>query len=169
MFTPQRLSSQQNISWRNSTTLPSNLKLCMKTSFTFHCQPCEQIKGTIIGLPISRFIAEIVLQKLEAAAFKIQKPSFWVRYVGDIFAINKSGRQADFKAHLNSIFTDIQFTMEKKNDRVLSFLNVLVRRRDDGGLTTSVFRKTSNTLQMLFYESNHPQAHSISCVKPLTK
>ncbi len=147
-----------NICLKNEPLL-GVLKFCMKTFFTFHCHPCEQIKGTKIGSRISRFIAEVVLEKLEAATFKIQKPSFWVRYAGDIFAINKSGRQADFNAHLNSIFTNIQFTMEKKNDGVVSFLDVLVRRRDDGELTTSAFRKTSNTIQMPSYESNHPQAH----------
>ncbi len=44
-------------------------------------------------------------------------------------------------------------------------LDVLVRRRDNGELTTSVFRKTTNTLQMLSYKSNQPQAHKRSCVK----
>ncbi len=74
-------------------------------------QPYEQIKGTSMGSPISGFIAEIVRLKLEAAAFETQKPSFWVRYADDTFAIIKSGRQAAFKAHLSSIFTDILLTI----------------------------------------------------------
>ncbi len=73
----------------------------MKTFFTFQSQAYEQIKGTPMGSPISGYIAEIVLQKLEAAAFATQKPSFLVRYVDDTFAIITSGRQAAFKAHLN--------------------------------------------------------------------
>ncbi len=122
-----------------------------------------------MGSPISGYIAEIVLQKLEAVAFETPKPSFWVRYVDDTFAIIKNGRQAAFKAHLNSIVTYIQFTMEEEKDGKLPFLGILVRRRDNGELTTSVFRKTTTTLQMLSYKSNHPQAHKRSCVKTLFK
>ncbi len=59
--------------------------------------------------------------------------------------------------------------MEEEKDEALPFLDVLVRRRDDGELTTSVFRKTTNTLQMLAYNTNHPQAHKRSCVKTLFK
>ncbi len=84
------------------------------------------------------------------------------------FAIIKSGRQADFKAHLNSIFTDKKFTMEEK-DGALPFLEVLISRRDDGERTTSVFRKTTNTPQMLSYKSYHPQAHKRSCTKTIFK
>ncbi len=39
------------------------LKLFMKTFYTFHGQPYEQIMGTPMGLPTSGFISEIVLQK----------------------------------------------------------------------------------------------------------
>ncbi len=110
-----------------------------------------------------------LFQKLEAAAYETLKPSFWVRYIDDTFAIIKSGRQAHFKAHLNSIFTDIQFTMEEAKCDVLPLLDVLARRRDNGELTTSVFRKTTNTRQMLSFNSNRPQAHKRSCVKTLSK
>ncbi len=59
--------------------------------------------------------------------------------------------------------------MEKKKDGALSFLDFVVRRRDDGELITSVFLKTTNTVQRLSYKSNHPQAHKRSCVKTLFK
>ncbi len=59
--------------------------------------------------------------------------------------------------------------MEEEKGGTLPFLDVLVRRRDNGELTTSVFRKTTNTLQMLSYKSIHPQAHRRSYVKTLFK
>ncbi len=71
--------------------------------------------------------------------------------------------------NLNSIFTDIQFTMIEEKDEVLSFLDVLVCRRDKGKLTTSVFRKATNTLRVFSFNSNHPQTHKRSCVKTLFK
>ncbi len=36
--------------------------------------------------------------RLSSVACETQKPSFWVRYVDDTFAIIKNGRQAAFKA-----------------------------------------------------------------------
>ncbi len=163
-----QLRDDTNIDLKNEQ-LVGVMKPCVTTFFTFQGQPYEQIKDTPMGSPISGYIAEIVLQNLEAVAFETQKPSFWVRYVDDTFAIIKNGRQAAFKAQLNSIYTDIQFTMDEEKDGTLPFLDVLVRRRDNGVLTTSVVRKTTNTLQMLSYKSNHPQAHKRSCVKTLFK
>ncbi len=72
----------------------------MQTFFTFHNLRYEQIKGSPIGSPISGYIAEIVFQKLEAAAFETLKPTFWVHLVNDTFVFIKSGREADFRAHL---------------------------------------------------------------------
>ncbi len=49
-------------------------------------------------------------------------------YVGDTFVIIRSGRQANLKTHLNSVFTDLQFTMEEETNGVLQFLDVFERR-----------------------------------------
>ncbi len=51
-------------------------------------------------------------------------------YVDGTFSIIRSGRKAAFKAHLSSIFTDIQITAEEEKDRALPFLDVLVGWRD---------------------------------------
>ncbi len=90
-------------------------------------------------------------------------------YVDGTFSIIRSGRHAAFKAHLSSIFTDILFTVEEEKNRALPFLNALARRRDVRYFITSVFRKTTNTLQMIPFKSNHPQAHRQSCVETLFK
>ncbi len=61
--------------------------------------------------------------------------------------ITRSGRKDVFKAHLKSIITDVQFTMEEEKDGALPFLDVLVRRRDDGELTTSKCSPTKTTIR----------------------
>ncbi len=81
----------------------------------------------------------------------------------------KSSRQANFTTYQNSIFTDIHFMVEVEKDGVLPFLDVLAHRRNNGELTTSVFRKTPNTLQILSYNSNHPQTDERSRVETLFK
>nr|VZI06192.1 unnamed protein product [Spirometra erinaceieuropaei] len=57
------------------------LQLCLRTHFTFDGTINEQVKGTLMGSPISGFIAEAVLQRLESLVFQHNKPKFWVLYV----------------------------------------------------------------------------------------
>ena len=58
---------------------------------------------------------------------------------------NLSDPAEDFNACLNSIHERVQFTREEEEDKRIAFLDVLVTRNDDGTLSTSIFRKPSNT------------------------
>ncbi|BHF60786.1 hypothetical protein SprV_0100375200 [Sparganum proliferum] len=143
------------------------LKLCLRTYFTFDGTVYEQVQGTPMGLPISGFIAEAVLQRLESMVFQHHKPKFWARYVDDTFVIIERDQVLTFQEHLNVVFPDIQFTMEEEENNQLAFLDVLVCRKDCGGLKTKVFRKATNTMQVLNFNSNHPISHKRSCVRTL--
>nr|VZI40742.1 unnamed protein product [Spirometra erinaceieuropaei] len=55
------------------------LKLCLRTYFTFDGTIYEQVKGTPMGSPISGFIAEAVLQRIESLVFQHHRPKFWAR------------------------------------------------------------------------------------------
>ena len=48
--------------------------------------------------------------------------------------------------------------MEIENDSKIAFLDTSVYRETDARLTTSVFRKPTQTDQYLAYDSNHPQS-----------
>ncbi|BHF63670.1 hypothetical protein SprV_0200666400 [Sparganum proliferum] len=143
------------------------LKLCLRTYFTFDGTIYEQVKGTPMGSPISGFIAEAVLQRLESLVFQHHKPKFWARYVDDTFVVIDQDQLLTFKERLNAVFPDIQFTMEEEENNQLAFLDVLLCRKDCGGLTTNVFRKATNTMQVLNFNSNHPISHKRSCVRTL--
>ncbi|BHF84539.1 hypothetical protein SprV_0902769000 [Sparganum proliferum] len=82
--------------------------------------------------PISGFIAEAVLQRLESLVFQHHKPKFWVRYVDDTFVVIDRDQLLTFKERLNAVFPDIQFTMEEEENNQLAFLDVLVCRKDCG-------------------------------------
>ncbi|BHF63331.1 hypothetical protein SprV_0200632300 [Sparganum proliferum] len=88
------------------------LKICLKTYFTFDGTIYEEVKGTPIGSPISGFIVEAVLQRLEALVFQHHRSKFWAPYVEDTFVVIERDQVLTFKEHLKSVFTDIQFTME---------------------------------------------------------
>ncbi|KER31053.1 hypothetical protein T265_02616 [Opisthorchis viverrini] len=145
------------------------LDFCMDTYFTFDGQIYQQLKGTPMGSPISGFIAEAVMQRLEHAVLPIINPKLWIRYVDDTFVIMK--RDSVHEAHelLNTTFEDIKFTIELERNNRLPFLDVLVNRKMDGTLETCVYRKETHTDQILNYNSNHPVNHKKSCVQTLFK
>ncbi|VDN09640.1 unnamed protein product [Dibothriocephalus latus] len=72
-----------------------------------------------------------------------------------------------FKERVNSVFPEIQFTMEEEVNNQLAFLDVLVCRKDCGDLKTKVFRKATNTMQVLNDNSNYAISHKRSCAKTL--
>ncbi|BHF73720.1 hypothetical protein SprV_0401680300 [Sparganum proliferum] len=143
------------------------LKFCLRTYFTFDGTIYEEVKRTPMDSPISGFIAEAVLQRLESLVFQHHRPKFWALYVDDNFAIIERDQVLTFKERLNSVFTDIQFTIEEEENNHLAFLDVLVCRKDCGGLKTKVFRKATNTTQILNFNSNHPISHKRSYVRTL--
>nr|VZI35719.1 unnamed protein product [Spirometra erinaceieuropaei] len=143
------------------------LKFCLRTYFTFDGTIYVQAKGASMGSPISRFIAEAVLQRLESLVFQHHRPKFWTRYVDDTYVIIDRDQLLKFKERLNAVFPDIQFTMEEEENNQLAFLDVLVCRKDCGGLKTKVFRKATNTMQVLNFNSNHPISHKRSCARTL--
>ncbi|BHF66380.1 hypothetical protein SprV_0200939700 [Sparganum proliferum] len=57
--------------------------------------------------------------------------------------------------------------MEEEENNQPAFLDVLVCRIDSGGLKTKVFRKATNTMQVLNSNSNHPISHKRSRVRTL--
>ena len=70
-------------------------------------------------------------------------------------------------AHLNSIDLNIQFTVESESEEKVPFLDVLLKREEDGNISTSVFRKATHTNQYLAYESHHPTTHKKAVVRTL--
>nr|VZI36714.1 unnamed protein product [Spirometra erinaceieuropaei] len=118
------------------------LELCLKTFFTFNGQVYEQKKGTPMGSPLSGLIAEAVLQRLEQQVFSSYPPKFWARYVDDTFVVIKRSEVKAFKTLLNSIFPDIQFTVEEEVNNQLPFLDVQVTRLTDGKIRAMVYHPT---------------------------
>ncbi|BHF63453.1 hypothetical protein SprV_0200644500 [Sparganum proliferum] len=162
------LTAESDTTVSSSALFLKKLKgLCLRTYFTFDGTIYEQVKGTPMGSPISGFIAEAVLQRLELLVFQHHKPKFWDRYVDDTFVLIERDQVLTFQEHLNAVFPDIQFTVEEEENNQLAFLDVLVCRKDCGGLKTKVFRKATNTMQVLNFNSNHPISHKRSCVRTL--
>lgn len=145
------------------------LDLCLTNYFRFNGKIYKQIQGTPMGSPISGLIAEAVMQRLEEIALPIIQPKLWVRYVDDTFVIIKRQNLDETHRIIDNIFTGIKFTREEESNCQLPFLDVLVRRLPTGKLETSVYRKPTNTDQILNFRSNHPISHKRSCLQTLFK
>ena len=89
--------------------------------------------------PISGFITEAVMRKLESIALPSFEHKLWVRYVDDVFAVVKKDNLASIHQTLNNIFQGIQFTLEKEGHGTFSFLDVTVHRTSTGNIETSVY------------------------------
>ena len=89
------------------------------------------------------------------------------RYVDDTITILDRDRVDSFLQHLNSQQPTIRFTMETENDSKIAFHDASVPREPDGRLTTSVYRKPTDTDQYLVYDSHHPQSVKRGIVKCL--
>jgi hypothetical protein len=78
-------------------------------------------------------------------------PNFIKKYVDDIFSIfdiqpNYRGDAIeDFRMCLNSVHPRVQFTVENEKNAEIPFLDCLIRRLTNGRITTSVYRKPTET------------------------
>ena len=111
-----------------------------------------------MGSPISPIVANLYLEDLETKAIQSAQnpPSFWRRFVDDTLTIMKSSQVESFLNHLNSIDHHIQFTKEESRpDGSMPFLDILITPKEDGSLSTTVYRKPTHTDLYLQWDSNH--------------
>ena len=62
-------------------------------------------------------------------------------------------------SHLNSINTNIKFTIEIESEGSAAFLDIKTTRQDDGSITVSVNRKATHTDRYLDFKSHHHPQH----------
>ena len=96
---------------------------------------------------ISPIVANLFMEDLEVPAIKTSPlhPVLWKRYVDDTFTIIKKVIRSSFLDHLNSIHPNIKFSSEETRcDGSMPFLDILITPKEDGNLTTSVYRKPTH-------------------------
>ena len=97
-----------------------------------------------------------------------QTPYLWKRFVDGTFTIMKSAQKRSFLEHLNSIDHHIQFTSEESRiDGSMPFLDILVTPKEDGILSTTVYRRPTHTDLYLQWDSNHTVSSKYSVVGTL--
>ena len=95
-------------------------------------------------------------------------PSLWKRFVDDTFVILETTHKEEFFQQINGIEKKIQFTVENtRADGSLPFLDTVVTAKEDGSLSTSIYRKPTHTNQYLQWDSHHSIANKYSVINSL--
>ena len=97
------------------------------------------------------------------------KPSFYKRYVDDIFILFENSNQVNkFDKYMNSRHSNINFIKEIENDSCISFLDILIsRNQNTDSIVTSIYRKSTFSGIYLNFQSYVPMIYKkglISCL-----
>ena len=80
----------------------------------------------------------------------------WDRYVDDMFTFINQNMINNVLEKLNTYHPNIQFTYELEKLNKIYFLDVLISRMEDHRLTTTVYRKPTNTNLYINWYSHSP-------------
>ena len=123
--------------------------------FSFNNEMYTQHDGVAMGSPLGPTLANIFMGFLESKVMsKTRNKIHYFRYVDDCFVVTENERELDnFYKLLNETHDSINFTCEKENNNEISYLDVLVKRRNTKFVTT-VFRKVTFTGNYLNFQLN---------------
>ena len=123
-----------------------------------------------MGSPISPIVANLYMENIEVRAINMLPPPplMWKRFVDDTFVVIKAAHKQEFLDHINSIDHHIQFTSEdSKPDGSTPFLDMMITPKEDGRLSTTVYRKPTHTDMYLQWDSHHSISSKYSVVSTL--
>ena len=134
-----------------------------RNDFLFNGHFYLQVKGTAMGKKFAPSYANIFMADWEQRMLQeaTLKPHNWDRFLDDIFMVWDHGEEAlgEFFNYLNGDDPNVQLKQEADPQKV-DFLDVTVYkgpRLDQGRLDTKLYRKPTDTLELLHMDSYHPK------------
>ena len=136
--------------------------------FSFNNQMHKQLDGVAMGSPLGPALASIFVGFHESRLFaSTAKLCVCFLYVDDSFVAFGSELDCDhFQEKLNLLHPALKFTIEKKQNSSLNFLDVLVEKESTAFLT-SISRKPTFAGQYISWNSFSPKIRKISLIKTL--
>ena len=135
------------------------LLLCTKNiHFTFNNDIYQQCHGVAVGSPMGTVIAGIFMVELERTLLPrlTEYMTPWKRYVDDTIATIKLTSIDHVLMILNTFHKNIKFTYELEINKKISFLDVLLIRKNDT-LETAIYRNSTNNGVYLDWDSFAPK------------
>src|SRR5690606_21304810 len=143
----------------NIEVLHTALELILNNNyFEFNNKYYLQINGTAMGTRVAPSFANIFMGRLEKSFLETQlKPLVYLRYIDDIFIIWQHGisQLHSFIQNFNNFHPSIKFTSNISSSEI-NFLDVNVKIIN-GCITTSLYRKPTDSPQYLHFASEHPK------------
>ena len=140
-----------------------------ETHFIFNNEIYGQIDGVSMGSPLAPILANLFMGYHEndwIEKAQVAKPTFYKRYVDDIFAVFEPELDAEiFHTYLNTKHKNIKFTYEKQIEHKFPFLDILISNNEN--LQTSVFHKKTYAGLLLNYSSFVPDSYKYGLIKTL--
>ncbi|CAH8876017.1 unnamed protein product [Trichobilharzia szidati] len=123
-----------------------------------------------MGSPLGPILADIFMGYLEQTRLSdtINGTTYYHRYVDATFVVCNDMSQASVLFdRLNEVHPNIKFTMEYEHNDEFNFLDLSVKRRDDGTVEKSIYREETWTGQYLHYNSFCPMSYKRGLVRTL--
>ena len=141
------------------------------TYFIFNNKIYKQVDGVSMGSPLGPIMANAFMCFLEEKMLNrcplTFRPIFYKRYVDDTIALFRSREAADrFLEYINELHPNIKFTVDYEHNNQLPFLDILIKRTDQG-YTTNVFRKKTFTGQGTNYYSSCAMIFKLNSISTL--
>ena len=138
-------------------------------NFQFEDTNYRQVDGVAMGSPLGPLLADIFMAQMEEKLkYEITTMSYYRRYVDDTLLICDNQTQAmGLVDAFNNTHPHLRVTVEHESNGHLSFLDVNLKRRSDGTIETSVYRKPTWNGQYTHYLSFAPIQHKRSLIRTL--
>ena len=143
-------------------------EMCTKEMhFSMNEKIYKQVDGVAMGSPLGPVLANVFMVELEKQVLPLLagKVTSWERYVDDTFTFVKKTEVENVISILNNFHRDIQFTHEVEKNGTIAFLDVSVKRKEDGSFTTSVYRKKTDTNLYVNWGAFAPKQWNIGTLK----
>ena len=148
------------------------LQVCTKEMhFTFDGKIYVQTDGVCMGSPLGPVLANAFMVHLEETIVPQlgDKMKTWRRYVDDTFTVVEKGTIDEIISVLNNFHPNIKFTHEMEHQQQIAFLDVLLKKQQDGTLQTSVYRKPTNNSIYIHWQSYAPKQWKIGTLSGIVR
>lgn len=163
---------------RRETTMPCDvfmklLDFVLRSSSFFINEDdiYQQVKGLTMGNELSQVLADIATNRATINVRSSLDPRdlpFITKYIDDFFAIATPGGMEQFEERMAREIGGLSLKRTDEDEsHSVSYLDVNVRRRDDGNVSTSWWQKSYSSKTILSYFSSHPKSTKRATVNQL--
>ncbi|XP_055680320.1 uncharacterized protein LOC129788370 [Lutzomyia longipalpis] len=138
--------------------------------FKYQGEFYQQIEGMPMGNCLSPVVADITMDHIIRVALDTvpsPPPKLVLKYVDDLFLVVHKDVVNQLLLHFNSINEKIKFTHELEKEGELPYLDTMVKRNEDGTLSTRWYQKPIASGRILNFASLHPMKQKINTAEGL--